>query len=138
MLTQLTYISSAVTEDLGDEIDQILESSVRNNKQQEVTGVLLYAQGTFFQVLEGSSENVKDVYTRILKDPRHKTVTKLHEAEIEERRFAEWSMGWSRIPDTHPNAERIAALGRRESYATGNKKEAIDTLIESFFELNQT
>ena len=121
----------------GEEIDQILDSSIRNNRKKDVTGVLLYAQGTFFQVLEGSSENVKDVYDRILKDPRHKTVTKLHEAEIEARRFTEWNMGWSRIPDSHPNAERIAALGRRESYVTGGKKEAIDTLIESFFELNQ-
>ncbi|WP_392354468.1 BLUF domain-containing protein [Brevundimonas sp. LF-1] len=33
---------------------EILGASARNNRQDEITGVLAYADGTFIQVIEGS------------------------------------------------------------------------------------
>ena len=137
MTHQLVYISSAQIDDLGAEVDQILDASRRNNAANSVTGMLLFAQGTFFQVLEGEEDDVRAVYRRISKDPRHSDVITLLDQDVSERQFAEWSMGWSRIPSDHPAAAEIAHLGKPDAHGAAETETMVDTLIESFFQLNQ-
>ncbi|MCK6375779.1 MAG: BLUF domain-containing protein, partial [Zoogloea sp.] len=64
-LVQLIYVSSAAR--LLDEqaLRAILESSVRHNTPQAVTGMLLYANGAFMQVLEGDEAAVAETMSRI-------------------------------------------------------------------------
>jgi hypothetical protein len=95
-LTQLIYVSSLVD---GDEsaLAAILESSVRHNQQNGVTGMLLYAEGSFIQVLEGEDMAVKATYDRICQDRRHAQVTFLQEDVVTERHFPQWSMGFKRL-----------------------------------------
>lgn len=137
MTYQLVYISSARVDDLVSEVDQILTSSRRNNGAKSVTGVLLYAQGMFFQVLEGEKSVVEQVYSNIEHDSRHSDITSLLEQEVPKPRFADWAMGWSRVPDNHPAAEQLARLGRPDAYCVTEKASMVDTLIESFFQLNR-
>lgn len=136
MLSQIVYISTSEIDDFESEVDNILATSRSNNKEAEVTGVLLHAQGMFFQVLEGDPAQLKPVLDRISKDKRHSGVTVLLEREVTKRHFSEWEMGWSRIPDSHPASERIAKLGKAETYAGKGKDSEVDSLIQSFFELN--
>jgi len=60
-----------------------------------ITGVLCVCQGgnVFLQALEGGRDAVNALYGRIVQDPRHRDVTLLDYAEIDERRFAGWRMG---------------------------------------------
>ena len=44
-------------------------------------------------MLEGGRAAVNELHGRILRDPRHRDVTLLDDAEIGERRFATWRMG---------------------------------------------
>jgi hypothetical protein len=95
MLTRLLYTSRAV-----DKIDErllksILDRSRANNLDHGITGVLCVHQGgnVFLQVLEGSRSAVNDLYCNIVRDPRHRDVTLLDYAEVDERRFAGWRMG---------------------------------------------
>lgn len=78
-------------------IDEILESSRKNNPSQDLTGVLLYSEDRFIQVLEGPLTNVMETYNRILKDKRHGGSVIRYCAPTDERFFEEWHMGSKNI-----------------------------------------
>lgn len=59
-MIQLIYVSTANHLLSELEIRQILDSSIRHNTPQEVTGLLLYSDGSFMQVLEGDEAAVMD------------------------------------------------------------------------------
>lgn len=99
-LYSLLYASSASKDFTESELTSLLEEIREKNRQQNITGVLLYGNKSFLQVLEGEREQLHELYKKIEKDPRHKTIVKLHEENIEERIFGDWSMAFSRInPD---------------------------------------
>jgi hypothetical protein len=65
--------------------------------------VLCYGGGIYLQALEGGRKQVNDLYTLIVKDPRHKDVVLLHYEEISERRFGGWTMGQVRLDKLNPS-----------------------------------
>lgn len=93
MLVRLLYASRAADAFDTETLNRILEQSKRNNKEHGVTGLLCHSGNLFMQVLEGGRGAVNRIYNRIASDPRHTDVELLSYEEIEERRFAGWSMG---------------------------------------------
>lgn len=72
----------------------ILRVSRQRNPGAGITGMLLFSGGKFFQVLEGEAGAVRQLFSEIKKDPRHRKVELLDEKEIEERDFPTWAMGF--------------------------------------------
>jgi hypothetical protein len=68
------------------------------NEQQHVTGALVYGDGQFIQVMEGEEDVIKDLYSRVCKDPRHHNIRTLAEGPIASRNFAQWSMAFGEVP----------------------------------------
>ncbi|WP_147321368.1 BLUF domain-containing protein [Rhodoferax lacus] len=95
-LTQLIYVSVLVDRD-ESVLGSILESSVRRNLQNGITGMLLYADGNFIQALEGTEAAVLETYQRICSDTRHDYVTTVHADPLRARCFAQWSMGFRQL-----------------------------------------
>ncbi|WP_374499424.1 BLUF domain-containing protein [Zoogloea sp.] len=122
-LVQLIYVSSACRDLSENELYDILESSIRHNTQQGITGVLLYTNGSFMQVIEGEEAAIEETYSRICDDDRHKGIFLLSKEAIAKRDFPRWAMGFRRLGrgelDPHPayapflpngfDAERIGA-----------------------------
>ena len=108
MFKQLVYVSSAVHPLSQDELVQILRVSHRNNTAAGVTGALLHADGNLMHVLEGPPDAVDAVYDRVRRDPRHHGVLLLLETRVDERSFADWSIGFLRLEDL-AEADREAA-----------------------------
>ncbi len=99
-LIQLIYLSSLSDMKHEGEISKILESSIRRNKENGITGMLLYANGNFLQVLEGEEEAVDETFNRISADPRHLNVIDIIREPIAARQFSQWSMGYQHLsPD---------------------------------------
>ena len=96
-MIRLTYASTALKEWSEEELLKLLEDCRKNNGAKNITGILLYAKGTFFQVLEGDEATVSSVYAMIEKDKRHKEVTLIQKENITERAFPYWSMGFDKI-----------------------------------------
>ncbi len=96
-LVQLIYVSTASHAFSDAELDAILKASVRNNGPRGITGILLYLDGCFMQVIEGEAQPVIDTLARIMTDTRHRDIVVLNEADIEQREFSRWSMGFRRI-----------------------------------------
>lgn len=127
-LVRLVYVSSA-TQPLRDaELARILESSVRHNRTQGITGMLLYLEGTFMQVLEGEDAAINETFERICEDDRHHDVFLLQQVSVAEREFSRWHMSFCHLtpaevlhyPEYAPivrNRLDFAALGIREGLA---------------------
>lgn len=91
-VTQLLYFSRH-NPDLPFNIEQLLDSSRKNNAQKGVTGGLLFTGAQFIQFLEGPSAAVNDVFCgRICGDRRHTDVHLLHYAPAMARLYSGWDM----------------------------------------------
>ncbi len=109
-ILQLIYMSNLVD---GNEmvIPAILESARRNNTKNGVTGMLLYGDGSFVQVLEGDPEQVRQTFECIRNDPRHTAFFKLDELQVKQREFDKWSMGYLKLSSLElKNLPELASL----------------------------
>ena len=104
MLTQLAYISRSMRLMDTATLAELLEQARDINEIEDITGMLLYKDGSFVQVLEGRAENVGKIYQRIEQDSRHSNVKMLYRHNIEQRDFPDWSMGFQNLnnPDFEP------------------------------------
>ena len=93
-LRQLIYSSTAVQHITEVDLSLILLGARKNNRALGVTGLLLYAGGSFLQVLEGEGTSVSTLFERIASDPRHARVTPLLHTTIDARQFGGWEMGF--------------------------------------------
>ncbi|MCG8668059.1 MAG: BLUF domain-containing protein [Pseudomonadales bacterium] len=94
-LYELSYISEAAQPLTEAELIDLLKSAREKNEEEGITGILLYKEPIFMQVLEGPQEAVEATYERIKKDPRHGSVSGLLKSEIRERSFSDWAMGFA-------------------------------------------
>jgi hypothetical protein len=91
------YVSSATDLFSDEELVALLEKSRKNNHAVDVTGMLLYNDGNFMQLLEGPKPAVEKVLVRIQADPRHRGIIQLLQGETEKRNFSEWAMGFKKM-----------------------------------------
>jgi hypothetical protein len=92
VLHQITYISSARPTVLLADVEGILETSRRRNRQDEITGLLVFDGKRFLQVIEGPYQAIETTFARIAKDPRHRALVKLATRSVEAREFGHWAM----------------------------------------------
>jgi hypothetical protein len=93
-LIQLIYASAALKLFAPAELRELLRLARIKNQRLGVTGMLLYHQGSFLQVLEGPVSAVNPLLETIGKDQRHDKLMLLLRREIEARNFADWKMGF--------------------------------------------
>ena len=93
-LYQFIYISRITSIGLSgaSTLNDIAEVSIAHNKAENISGILCYGNGYFFQYIEGSEQALTNLKNRILKDNRHKDIQTLAFSAITERRFTGWSL----------------------------------------------
>lgn len=101
----LIYSSSATTPFTDAALQELLTKARANNEQLQVTGVLLYHEGQFMQLLEGEATVLRSLYQIIERDARHTSIFKLADKPIETRSFSDWSMAFRPV-----DAEAFAQL----------------------------
>jgi hypothetical protein len=115
-LIHLIYSSAAKDPNFSKEdLAAILEQSRTNNNAADITGILLYDRGAFFQVLEGEQTKVERLFNKLKRDKRHGNVIKLISEPIDERAFGHWSMGYPKIT----NKELRNIEGLNDFFAQG-------------------
>ena len=96
-LFQIVYASVA-KDSLGQkELVDLLKGSVARNAKAGVTGLLLYKDGRFMQVLEGRESVVVPLFSKISRDPRHHHVVPLMHGRIQERHFPNSAMAFRNL-----------------------------------------
>jgi Sensors of blue-light using FAD len=100
---QIFYSSQATADMSIADLEQILVDARAGNEARNVTGVLVFVDGVFLQILEGEKDTVVCLMSSIAADSRHRTVKVFHEAEIGERTFGNWRMAY-----LNANAEQLS------------------------------
>jgi hypothetical protein len=115
-LVHCIYCSAAAGADLTSvELQSLLDECRRKNAVAGITGILLYQNRSFFQVLEGDRNVVEAVYERISEDKRHKRATKIILELIAKRAFADWTMGAPKL-----SSSQLATIpGLNDFFARG-------------------
>ncbi len=93
------YISYAARPFQETELKELLDRSRANNFKTGITGMMLYLQGKFIQVLEGEERAVKTLFEKIKRDPRHTKVATLLEGTLTQRLFRHWTMGFKNLSE---------------------------------------
>lgn len=130
---ELVYVSSAKRLLDDAELVALLETSRANNSRDGISGMLVYHEGSFLQVLEGPVDAVEAAYRRIGIDDRHRNLIRLRRRVIERRSFPDWSMGFVR-----PSREDLMAVpGANDFFAEGRCLAEVDDgqarrLLEGF------
>jgi Sensors of blue-light using FAD len=96
-ITHLIYASVATEDFKTAQLTDLLQQARQTNETLGVTGTLLYSDGSFFQVLEGESAVVEQLYQNIMRDERHEQCTLIIKEPIARRSFGNWSMGFSHV-----------------------------------------
>ncbi len=103
--------TSVPMEGLGpDDISAILRTAIANNSEKNITGVLVYGQGLFMQVLEGSPREIRKLIGDIRRDPRHSEMEVQFLDSIEGREFADWAMAYVGADEAIATLDGIRAV----------------------------
>ncbi len=105
-MRQLLYVSNTTRDFSRDELSNILTASRFSNAAADVTGMLLYLDGGFLQVLEGEHSVIQALYDRIAQDKRHWNTAVLLDREAP-RAFKNWSMGFKAVTEADGAAFEI-------------------------------
>jgi len=97
MIYYLCYISTANIDFNEHMLQELLTKSRKNNQAVNVTGVLLYHDSSFIQYLEGDKQQVMELFERIKKDLRHRSVYKIVSGTSRDRKFTNWSMAFQHL-----------------------------------------
>lgn len=99
----LVYVSTATSLLSKEDLVKLLTKSMEKNRRLNVTGMLLYKEGNFLQLIEGECKVVTALFDEIKVDPRHYDAIVLLNEETGTRLFADWSMGFRNLDDTDLN-----------------------------------
>ncbi|KYG63439.1 BLUF domain-containing protein [Bdellovibrio bacteriovorus] len=127
---QLVYLSQAAEDISYSDIQDILEVSRINNETEEVTGVLIFRDGYFLQLLEGREQDVKKVLSKILMDDRNHSIRVLIETTAVDRLFEKWSMAFYDGDISHNETEDLVELFN--TCLTGSRRTVIIPMLKKF------
>ena len=94
---QLCYIIRAARLMATRELSNLLAAARKYNVAHGITGMLLYKDLSFLQILEGPRDALATLYALIRVDQRHTKVRTLFENPIDAREFADWTMGFQNL-----------------------------------------
>lgn len=115
-LHQLVYTSKAKPQISFKEITEINTQAKLNNKGKNLTGVLLYQDGCFIQLLEGDKTQIHETYKKISKDRRHNSVKIIVDQPVAKRHFPNWDMTLKSIQVLDPAlATKVISLLKDEA-----------------------
>jgi hypothetical protein len=134
-LYAIVYVSTAARPLSLAELHHLLKRAQARNLKENITGVLLYADGTFMQYLEGPAPGLYKVYEVIKADPQHYGIVDLVREPVGRREFSGWSMAFRVINAAGPSseAEQDARLEQRLAVPINQFSAARELLAKFWF-----
>lgn len=126
-LVELSYLSEAVSDMSFLGLMRLLESARAFNQTNGITGILLYDNQQFGQIIEGERASVMKAWKRIQEDKRHHRIELLEIREISERSYPEWLLrfyGGETLTRDYPALADMVGGMDKHSLALMNKMRA--------------
>lgn len=132
-MRQILYASNTSRDTPNALLEEILAVSRRNNAACGVTGLLLYIDGGFMQVLEGEGIAVEATFARIRADKRHWNTSLMLDRDAP-RAFVDWSMGFQRPP--HQDGMFVLTQDAIAGRLSPGAPAEIMALLQTFYRIN--
>ena len=137
MIKAICYVSNK-SNNLDDIDLQLLFSQViEKNNLLNITGILIYKNDHFFQIMEGEEDNIKEVYKKIAEDARHVRMIKLLDKEIENRLFADYESGSFSIVNSFSKLKKLTIYFNWLKLAGLIEVDEINQLATNFINYNK-
>ena len=123
-LVELSYLSEAVSDMSFLGLMRLLESARAFNQKNAISGILLYDNQQFGQIIEGERASIMKVWKRIQEDKRHHRVELLEIREIPARSFPDWLLrfyGGDTLTRDYPALAEMVGGMDKHSLALMNK-----------------
>lgn len=137
-LCQLIYLSHITATGLSNSstLNDIAEVANKLNKIDDITGILCYGNGYFFQCVEGTEQALTNLKNRLLVDDRHKDLKIFDFSAIDERRFEGWSLRSITLERWMVNEPRLKTFMpfRPDSWEPNEWQQFLDILQEHYEE----
>ncbi len=99
-LETFVYCSRAADGVDAAEVSRLIEYSQRRNVARDITGVLVFGSGVFFQWIEGPPAEVQILIASLHSDTRHYDIVTLDQSvEKRERLYPNWEMELVEVDD---------------------------------------
>ncbi|WNM58090.1 BLUF domain-containing protein [Candidatus Nitrospira allomarina] len=134
-MIQITYLSSATRAMSQGDLEDILKTARENNARLGITGMLLYGNKTFIQILEGEEGVVDELVKTIKRDPRHTNFQIVKKKPIDQHEYADWSMGFKRVSGEDFEAVKGLKDFEEKNFNTtflGSQVSLVDSLMDHF------
>jgi hypothetical protein len=92
---QLTYVSTAAIEFGAGDLIKLLIEARDFNRDHHITGILIFENERFLQVLEGDINEVKTLYQHICRDGRHHHIEAISSKTVAKREYPNWTMAFA-------------------------------------------
>ncbi|WP_299215434.1 BLUF domain-containing protein [uncultured Aquimarina sp.] len=135
MWRTISYVSTANQTLTNAEVNKLFEFVKLHNDSQNITGILMYSDGNFFQVLEGEHDLIQNLYKKILLDPRHYNIIKIFDRAITNCSFSEYHSSFKVLGEKYDHKELEHFLKEEKSHNPDNYKN-ISYLANKFMKLS--
>lgn len=133
----VAYVSKAPINQRGIRLpvgmSDIVKIARKFNSTLDITGIIAYRQGQYFQVLEGPTIEVDSLMSKISKDPRHDDIWIFLDVPITERSFPTWGVSVFDFVDQGSIFKKFIHNNR---HMLDNLSESQRLRIQPFIDLN--
>ena len=127
----LVFTSVATRKVSDEDLKGLLVKSRQNNLALNITGMLLYLDPYFMQILEGDESIIDEKFKKILNNEMRHKVSLIYKKPIKERSFSKWTMGFNKIGiEYFEDAKNLTEIYKNEAFKK-HPKEVIE-LLEMF------
>jgi hypothetical protein len=138
-LYRVSYLSRApeLRGNLRDQfVARILSQARENNTERGITGMLVYVDDYFIQVLEGSRGVVSSLMSVIMHDDRHSTVHLVHANPVSSRLFPTKMACFDVMSSETPLLQRYSVSDGFDPYQLS--PQSLDDLIDDLIRVSKT
>ena len=128
----LVYVSQAHEQVCYTDIQKILVVSQKNNIDNNVTGLLLYQDHHFLQILEGDEDQVMLIMARVIKDRRNHHLRVLIESQSNKRIFESFPMVFYDGDTDQSTSDLVMKIFATALDKTKNEKEILLQMLQCF------
>ena len=129
MIHTICYSSKAANGLTQEDLEGLFTQTYNNNSGRNVTGILLYELGNFFQVLEGDKDIILPLYeTKIKNDKRHHSIFEIINKPKQKALFLDYNTDFNIIG----SPKQLELLDTYLKDSKVNTSEKIQRLIKPF------
>ena len=110
-LRTLVYGSFASLDFTRSDLERLHDQAAERNRENEITGVLLFNGTHFLQLIEGRPDAIEELMGRIRRDSRHVGIEVEHDGPTEDRFFPDWALGLVHVRGANVGDSELTADG---------------------------